>query len=215
MAEITWTIPAQGHEWEDITEAVRYPSGDVDAHFGDRYGVLMEFDTGSVRGRELEALIADAKHPGNVVLVSHRDILDYRRWGSGSFTVDGAVAARVSTLTVNNNTNADGTDATIEVGDYFAVNHECHICTTARVVGSATAGDRQLTLTFKPPLRSAVTDGATIALDNPIYKMLWSPRNPQVHKIRKPRELVYRSGTKELARWRRQTRVHLEEPRSP
>ena len=212
MADITWTVPAQGHDWEKISDTVRYANGDVDARFGDRYGVIMEFDTGSVRGRELEPLIDEAMHPGNMVLVSHRNILAYRRWGSGSFTVDGAVAARVSTLTVNNATNADGTDATIEVGDYFALNHECHICTTARVVGSSKVDNRQLTLTFKPPLRSAVTDGAVIALDDPIYKMIWSPRAQQPHRIRKPNELVYRAGTSELKRWRRQTRVHLQEP---
>ena len=204
MADFTWTVPCNSHSWFLISESERYPRSD-DFRFGDRYGIDMRFRTGGDRGLDLEAQLAKVSRAGNVALISHKDILGFTRKGSGAFTVAAPVGL-ANSVTVSNTIGG-----TIEVGDYFAVNNECHIC-TRRVVGSATPSERQLTLEFEPNLRAPLRANNVIELDDPTYRFkVPAVTSSAGGRISIAKNDYVKRSSETTYRWLREVRLVLEE----
>lgn len=79
---------------------------------------------------------------------------------TGNALTNGAVAARASSMAL------DGVTASVPIlaeGDYFSVNDELKVCTAS----VSSNGSGQFTVSFKPPMRKAVADNATVTLQNP------------------------------------------------
>lgn len=105
---------------------------------------------------------------------------------AGNCLANGAAASGASSMAVDGLSNSV---AVLNEGDYFSVGDELKVC-TASVASNGTG--QIASLSFKPPLRRAVADNATVTLQNPTILMhaadddvaSWGLTPPNRHNIK-------------------------------